>query len=405
MPMLIDAPETGVATGLRPLSDNIRGALDSFAERAAATEQARMVSDENIELLRDAGFMRALVPADTGGDQRDLTDFCDAVRTVAAACPSTGWVAGVLNVHPIGVLHFRSTMQDEVWSTGPDTVICSSGSPIMKATIADGGIRVSGKARWASGCDHAEWALVGVKVPDLGDSEYQQRNYRPYMFLAHRSQFVIDDAWYSTGMRGSGSKDLVFDDLFVPWERLERLDAMNFGYAHGAGTSEYWAAWLPFPLLFSVFLPAVALGCADGMLKEFMTRQRVRKNAYTGAQGILNPAGYTRLAESVNELDSLTAYYRGLLHSLQQQGERRDRVTERSFMQTQANLSFVTDRAVQVIDRMFEGAGSSAIADANPMQRFWRDGHTVRMHQGSDYDQQMQHLGRSLLGLPPTPDL
>ena len=60
---------------------------------------------------------------------------------------------------------------------------------------------------------------------------------------------------------------------------------------------------------------------------------------------------------------------------------------------------------VSVIDRLFEGAGSSAIADFNPMQRYWRDGHTARLHTGSDYDMSMQHHGRSLLGLMPTPDL
>ncbi|HEY2051536.1 MAG TPA: hypothetical protein VGH03_19530 [Caulobacteraceae bacterium] len=66
---------------------------------------------------------------------------------------------------------------------------------------------------------------------------------------------------------------------------------------------------------------------------------------------------------------------------------------------------FVTTRAGHVIDRLFEGAGSSAIADFNPMQRFWQDGHTVRLYTGSDYDQGLQHHGRNLLGLMPTPDL
>lgn len=404
MTMLIDSA-SGPSMALLPLAAAVRDELDGIAGRAASVEKARMVSAKNIEVLRAAGFMRALVPVHRGGDERDLLDFCTGVRTVSSACPSTGWVSGVLNVHPVGVQHFRPEIQDEVWATGPDTVICSSGSPSIKATIVDGGIRVSGKARWSSGSDFAEWALVGVKVPDLGDSEYPQRNYRPYMFLAHRSQYEIDDTWYSTGMRGSGSKDLLFDGQFVPWERLERLDALNFNYAHGAGSSEYWAAWLPFPVLFSVFLPAVALGCADGMIREFTTRQRVRKNAYTGAQGILNPAGYMRLAESTHELEALTIYYRGLVESLQEQGEQRERVTEQRFMATQSSLAFVTERAVQVIDRVFEGAGSSAIADASPMQRFWRDAHAVRMHQGSDYDQHMQHFGRTLLGLPPTPDL
>jgi alkylation response protein AidB-like acyl-CoA dehydrogenase len=389
------------------LSDRIRPHLAEIAKRAAATEAARTVPAENIELIRKAGFVRAFVPAALGGDERDLSDYCDGVRTIAKACPSTGWVTGVLNVHQAAICHYAPSVQKEVWDTetGVDTIICSSGTPAIKAKLAEGGITVSGKGRWSSGCDHAEWAIVGVKVPDTSDPEYPERKYRDFLFMAHRSEYVIDDTWYSTGMRGSGSKDLVFKDLFVPYHRMERMDAVMFNYSHGAGTVDSWISRVPFPLLFAVFLPAVALGCADGMVEEFTKRQRSRKNAYTNAKGILNPAGYMRLAESVHELESLTSYYRHLLGIMQKHGEQGERLTESKFLEMQSRFPFITTRAVNVIDRLFEGAGSSAIADFNPMQRYWRDGHTVRLHTGSDYDVSLQHHGRNMLGLMPTPDL
>lgn len=387
------------------LSDRIRPHLAAIAKRAAATEAARTVPVENIEIIRAAGFVRALLPAALGGDERDLSDYCEGVRTLTQACPSTGWVTGVLNMHPAALCHFDVSVQKEILATGVDTISCSSGSPQMKAKLADGGIVVSGRGRFSSGCDHAEWALVGVRVPDLSDSQYPQRRYREYMFMAHRSEYVIDDTWYSAGMRGSGSKDLVFNELFVPYRRMERMDAVYFNYSHGAGTVDSWIARVPFPLLFAVFLPAVALGCADGMIAEFTKRQRARKNAYTNAQGILNPAGYMRLAESVHELESLTTYYRHLLDSMQRHGERAGRLTEDKSHEMQSTFPFVTTRAVRVIDRLFEASGASAMADFNPMQRYWRDGHTVRLHLGSDYDLSVQHHGRHMLGLMPTADL
>lgn len=387
------------------LSDRIRPHLVAIAKRAAATEAARMVPAENIAIIREAGFVRALLPAALGGDERDLSDYCEGVRTLTQSCPSTGWVAGVLNVHPAALCHFDVSVQKEVLATGVDTISCSSGSPQMKAKLAEGGIVVSGRGRFSSGCDHAEWALVGVRVPDPSDSQYPQRRYREYLFMAHRSEYVIDDTWYSAGMRGTGSKDLIFNELFVPYRRMERMDAVYFNYSHGAGTVDSWIARIPFPLLFGVFLPAVALGCADGMIAEFTKRQRTRKNAYTNAQGILNPAGYMRLAESVHELESLTTYYRHLLDSMQRHGERAGRLTEDQAHEMQSKFPFVTTRAVHVIDRLFEAAGASAMADFNPMQRYWRDGHTARLHLGSDYDLTLQHHGRHMLGLMPTPDL
>lgn len=389
----------------KSLSEEIRPHLAEIAKRAAATEEARTVPRENIELIRKAGFVRALLPRALGGDERDLTDYCDGIRAITKACPSTGWVTGVLNVHQAAISHYHASVQKEVLATGPDTIICSSGTPSMKAKLAEGGIVVSGRGRWSSGCDHAEWAIVGVKVPDTSDSQYPERRYRDYLFLAHRSEYAIEDTWYSKGMRGSGSKDLIFQKLFVPHRRMERMDAVNFNYSRGAGTVDSWLARVPFPLLFGVFLPAVALGCADGMVEEFTKRQRSRKNAYTGANGILNPAGYMRLAESVHELELLTVYYRHLLQSMKLHGEEGTRISEANFLQMQATLPFITTRAVRIIERLFEGAGSSAVADFNPMQRYWRDGHTARLHTGSDYDVSMQHHGRSLIGLMPTPDL
>src|SRR5579864_8192202 len=109
------------------LSDRIRPHLAAIAKRAAATEAARMVPVENIDLIREAGFVRALLPAALGGDERDIWDYCEAVRTLSQACPSTGWVAGVLNVHPAALCHFGESVQREVLATGVDTISCSSG--------------------------------------------------------------------------------------------------------------------------------------------------------------------------------------------------------------------------------------------------------------------------------------
>lgn len=389
----------------QPLAERIRPHLDAIAERAAKTEAARCVPTENIDLLRDAGFCRALAPAQIGGDERDLFDYCEGVRAVTKACPSTGWLAGVLMVHPCAIGQYERSVQDEVWASGPDTIMCSSGSPVMKARLVDGGYVVSGRGRWSSGCQHAEWAMVGAKVPDLSDAQFPERNYRNHLFMIHRSEYTIDETWYSAAMRGSGSHDLVFDEVYVPHRRSEDVIAMTFGYSSGAGTVDSWLNRVPFPLIFSVFFPAVALGCADGMVEEFTKRQRTRKSVMSGAPGILHPSGQLRLAESVHELQSLSSYFREVLDSIQAFGERGERLTETKFHEMQHRLPFITSRAVGIVQRLFEGAGASALLDANPMQRYWRDAHAARLHFGSDYDSSMIMHGRNMLGLAPTPDL
>jgi 4-hydroxyphenylacetate 3-monooxygenase len=400
--MKIVPPVRGRAT----LSQLIEPYLPQIAARATATEAARMVPVENIDIIREVGFVRALIPEECGGDGRDLRDYCDGIRTLIKACPSTGWVTGVLNIHPPGVLHFSKKVREEVWSTGVDTILSSSGTPIMKGKLVDGGVVISGKGMWSSGSDHAEWAMIGIKVPNPADSQYPERSFAPYMSLIHKSDFTIDqNSWFSTGMRGTGSKDLIFDNVFVPSYRMERLEALNFGFASGDGTFDSWQANVPFSVIFPTFLPAVALGCADGMIEQFVKRQKTRKNNLSGAYGIHNPASYMRLAESTHELESISLFYYHLLDTIQQMGVDKRKPGETEFFALQAKLNFVTERATHVIDRLFQAAGASAIADFNPMQRYWRDGHTARLHLGSDYDTTLQHHGRSLIGLPPTADI
>ena len=389
---------------METLSDRVRPYLDEIASRADQTEAARSVPRENIEIIRNAGFVRAFVPKEHGGDERDLWDFLDGVRAVSKACPSTGWVTGVMNVHQIAICNWAKSMQEEVFATGPDTLIASSGTPAMKATLVDGGFVVSGRGRWSSGCQHAEWVMVGAGVPDLADTQFPRRNYRPHLFLAHRSQFTIEETWRAMSMRGSGSNDLLFDNLFVPTIRAEEVIGMVFNRSRGAGTVDNWGSRVPFALSFASFFAAVALGCADGMLEEYTRRTRTRKHVMTGVSGIVHPASHMRLAESVHELESLTAYYKELANAMQAFGESGKPLDETTYNNMLHRFPFVTARVVAVVNRLWEGAGASAIFESNPMQRYWRDVQACRLHFGQDYDSNRLQHGRALLGIPPSPD-
>ena len=388
------------------LSDRLTPYLEEIGSRRAEAQKNRFVPKENIEIIKKVGFARALLPKSVGGDERDLTDYCNGIRTLTKACTATGWVTGVNNVHPPVPLYFKPEVQKAIWANGVDQIIVSSGTPSMKAKLVDGGILVTGKGRWASGCDHSDWAMVGVKIPNLADEQYPERRYIDGMFMVKRDDYEIDDTWYSSGQRGSGSKDLVFKEHFVPWEWVEQQNAMAFGYTKGAGSVEGdWYTQIPMALLISVFLPAVALGCADGMMEQYTKRQRSRKNAYTGTAGILNPMGYYRLAEAEHELDAISVFFTDILNRIQALGQGGRKLNETEFMEMLSKLSFVADRTVKANQKLFEGAGSSAIADFNVMQQYWRDGQTVRLHTGMDLDLSLQRFGRSLIGLMPSPDI
>src|SRR5260370_19466350 len=136
-----------------------------LAERARAADELRRLPDETVAELKQGGFFRLLQPARWGGAEIDPVTFFDVQLTLAAACPSTAWVFGVVGVHNWQLALFPLQAQEEVWGADPDTLISSSYAPTGKVERAEGGYRISGRWSFSSGCDHCQWVFLGGLVP------------------------------------------------------------------------------------------------------------------------------------------------------------------------------------------------------------------------------------------------
>lgn len=199
--------------------------LPQIRERAQATEDLRRLPDETVQDLQDVGFFTLLQPEQWGGLQCDPTLFYEAVRRLASACGSTGWVSSIIGVHNWHLALFDQQAQEEVWGEDPKTRVSSSYAPMGAGVVTDGGYLVNGAWNWSSGCDHATWAFLGGPVIKDG---------RPVdfgSFLIPRSEYRIDDVWHVVGLRGTGSNTVVVKDVFVPRHRFLSYKSMNDGTA------------------------------------------------------------------------------------------------------------------------------------------------------------------------------
>src|SRR5580692_4149448 len=136
--------------------------LPVFAARAQEAEDRRVLPAESVKSLAETGFFRLLQPAGFGGLEADPITFYTAVRLIASACGSTGWVASVVGVHPWQLALFPPQAQQDVWGADPATRMSSSYAPTGKATQAvqaeaGAGYRLDGRWSFSSGCDHASW--------------------------------------------------------------------------------------------------------------------------------------------------------------------------------------------------------------------------------------------------------
>jgi len=212
------------------LLEDLESVLPAIAAaNAARAEQARMAPAENIALLKRIGMHRAFQPKCYGGMEISLPEFTDCVVALAGACAGTAWAFSLLCTHSHQLAMFSRKLQDEIWGESPDATACSSIAPFGRIREVDGGILFDGEMGWSSGCDHAEWAILGCRRQNAeGEQVYS-------FAVLPRSDYEIRDDWFAAGMRGSGTKTLLVKEAFVPDHRIQAAKDMMEGKSAGFG--------------------------------------------------------------------------------------------------------------------------------------------------------------------------
>src|SRR5690348_16456575 len=133
-------------------------------ERVRKTEADRRVSDDMIERMRQADLFRVMQPRAYGGFEYGFEVFAQIVAAIASGCGSTGWVYALLASHQWLIACFSQATQDEVWQD-PRALAAGTYAPVARAVAAEGGYRLSGTGSFCSGCDNAQWQLLGGMIP------------------------------------------------------------------------------------------------------------------------------------------------------------------------------------------------------------------------------------------------
>jgi len=267
--------------------DKVRQLSAEFAAEEQLAAEERCLTGTTWKYLQETGVLRALQPARWGGGEARLVEFLDAVFEIARVAPSAGWVAGVVGSHPWQSALFPEETQQELWSEDASRMLSSSYAPTGKVTPVEGGYRVSGRWSFSSGCDHAHGVILGgvagttdattatggAQVPDYGS------------VILLREQYDIDDTWHTSGLKGTGSKDIVVEDAFVPARRF--LSHIRYEYVEGVRApgreSNPGPRYdLPWATLFNLVLVAPVLGMAQGFLDQWTETNRTRRGNWGG---------------------------------------------------------------------------------------------------------------------------
>jgi len=365
-------------------------------ERAADAERDRCVAADVVAAARDAELFRILQPAAFGGFEYGYDVFADCVKEVAAGDGSAGWVCSLGAAHQWLIACFPMQAQQDVWGQTPNAIAAGSYAPAGTAVPADGGHRITGRWSFASGCDHMQWAVIGSLLTKADGGK------APGFLLVPKSDYAIDDDWFTMGLAGTGSKTLVATDVFVPHHRTVMFSDMLVGNAPGANGNPLYRQ--PLLAVMPTCLVAPQLGMARGALDVFVEQVKGRKTRGAVAGGNASMADFVavqmRVAEAAACADTAALLIRRDLQETAELAARGEAGVDLR-LRNRRDHSFASRLCVQAVDALFAAAGGSGLGLQHPLQRFWRDIHAAGAHISMNWDVVGAMYGQHVFGLEP----
>lgn len=337
---------------------------------------------EGVEAARDLGYLAAPVPTELGGGGALTADVAHAQRAVARVCGSTA-LACSMHLHAVSAAAWRWRRGDTAVEpllrrvAGEHVVVGSTGGkdwtkPATVATPVEGGWQLNGRKTFSSISPAANlvvtFAVVGAPEPGA--------EVLVFGLPLNAPGVRIDETWDAAGMRGTGSHDIVLEDVFVAeaqvtarrvWGDLDR--PLLVASLH---------AW---PIIYSTYL-----GVAEGLLETVLASGKVE----SGSARLVGQADF--------ELRVARWALEGVLADL---GDDPDPTID-NFVSLQQMKRAVTVACQEIANVAAELAGGGAYAKRGAVDRMIRDLRASLYHPFMP-EQTLVHAGQHRLGLPLDP--
>ena len=340
-----------------------------FAATADAHDRDSSFPFENFAALHEAGLLALTAPTELGGAGADLPTALKVTRAVARGEPATALVLvmqylflGSLDGRAGWPAHLKALVIEEALRNGglinalrvePELgTPARGGLPATVARRTADGWRLSGRKIYSTGSPALTWFVVWARTdepePRVGG------------WLVHRDTpgWRIEETWDHTGLRASGSHDVVFEDALVPLDRALSPQPPG-GPPQIDPRFAVWSA-----VLTSAIYDSVARAGRDW----FVTWLTQRKPANLGA----SLSTLARFQELVGSIDALLLQNRVLLEAA---AEERLPVAEAALVK-----HLVTENAIAAVEKAIAAAGNPGLSRHNPLQRHYRDVLCGRIH-------------------------
>jgi resorcinol 4-hydroxylase (FADH2) len=383
--------DTALPDDERMVLERARRLIPRLSERAPAAAAARKLPPETIAEYRAAGILRILQPRRFGGMQGRFSLFSRIVEELTWGCASSAWVYAVLAEHQWIIAQYPKEAQIDVWGDDPEAVASSSLAPRAAAQRVSGGWRLSGRYTFSSGCDYAQWAIIGAFLGEMGDPRTIA------YLLVPLGEIEIDDDWQVLGLLGTGSKSLILRDVFVPAHRVVMVSDLFAGTPPGAEAHpDYPVLRAPRGYLVSYSLPPVAIALGQRALA--VARARLAGRVSRGVRRLADSEFVQiTLGEAAAAIDAaILSLHSGREESTAEVSSGR-KITEAEALRARRDMTYAQHQVGWAVERLCELDGARWVYDRDELGTIRRDLMIVLTHTAASRQAAMVPYGQMLL--------
>jgi alkylation response protein AidB-like acyl-CoA dehydrogenase len=370
----------------RTLAARIRSCAD-------AIEANRELPASLFESLADAGLFHLILPRSLGCPELDLPTYVKVIGELGLGDASTAWIVNQCSVFSTFAAHMPPAAARGIWIDTPRSIVANTPMPTATAMAVPGGYRVTGRQGFSTGCRHAAWLAALAPITENGRARCTETGQpETRYFFVPAAQVTLLDTWQVRGMRGTGTHHFAVNDVFVPEARTVLVPAPP-----PVATGPLYR--IPRTLLFGSGDAAVALGVARAGLDAFI--ELASAKTPRSVAGLLRDQALAQA--DVGRAEAEIRAGRALLHETVREVwaavSERGCITLDERVAMRMAITHPIRLAVQVIDRLYNAAGATAIYESHPLQRCFQDIHVISQHlQGRRAHYAL--VGRHWLGLP-----
>jgi len=366
---MVASVETTTAPGT-PILDAVRELAPTIAARADEIEAARRLPPDLVIDLTAAGCFGMLRPRSHGGAGVDLVTSMRVYEDLSRADASVGWTVAIGAGCWLDLVGLPRPTFDAVFADDPDVKVGGAIRPAGVAAAVEGGYRVTGRWGFVSGCQHCDW-IYGNCIEEGATGNGNVPPLRVALFRA--DEIEIEDTWSVSGLCGTGSHDVVADDVFVPTDRTFALLSAEPCLADPL-------VRMPLPSPYALQMASGALGIAQGALDDILALASDKVPLFAGASLATNPLFQNQLGQADAGLRAARSLVYGEAAEAWATALAGDPFTTEQRARIRGSATWACDTAAAVVGMAYRAGGGSSLYRSSPLQRRFRDVHALTQH-------------------------